>query len=79
MWSKGRSGTERLEKFFSISLCDDTLENRYKTNFHLMYHQKFSLEELENMIPFEREIYLMLLNEQIRKENEEMQKAAQRK
>jgi hypothetical protein len=44
-----------------------------------MYHQKFSLEELENMIPFEREIYLMLLNEQIRKENEEMQKAAQRK
>jgi hypothetical protein len=39
-----------------------------------MYFQKFSLEELENMIPFEREIYLLLLNEQIRKENEELEK-----
>jgi hypothetical protein len=39
-----------------------------------MYHHKFSLEELENMIPFEREIYLMLLTEQIKKENEEIEK-----
>ena len=79
MRKKGRSSAERFEKFFSVSLCDETLENRYKTNFHLMYYQKFSLEELENMIPFEREIYLLLLNEQIRRENEEMQKASQRK
>jgi len=39
-----------------------------------MYHHKFSLEELENMIPFEREIYLMLLTDQIKKENEEIEK-----
>jgi len=35
-----------------------------------MYHHKFSLEELENMIPFERDIYLAMLIEQIKKENE---------
>jgi hypothetical protein len=39
-----------------------------------MYHHKMSLEELENMIPFEREIYLSLLTEQIKKENEEIEK-----
>lgn len=35
-----------------------------------MYHYKFSLTELDNMLPFEREIYLTLLSEQIKKENE---------
>ena len=43
-----------------------------------MYHQKFSLEELENMIPFERDVYLMLLTEQINRENDEI-KSLQRK
>ena len=44
-----------------------------------MYHQKFSLSELEEMIPFEREIYLMLLTEQIKKENEEIEKARKKR
>jgi len=34
-----------------------------------MYHFKYSLSELENMIPWEREIYLTLLNAQIEEEN----------
>lgn len=37
-----------------------------------MYYQKFSLTELEDMIPYEREIYLILLAEQLKKENEQM-------
>jgi hypothetical protein len=40
-----------------------------------MYHQKLSLEELENMIPFERDIYIMLLNDELRKEKEAYEKA----
>ena len=39
-----------------------------------MYHQKFSLTELEEMIPFEREFYLILLNEELKRENEELEK-----
>lgn len=42
-----------------------------------MYHYKFSLTELENMIPFEREIYLMLLTDQLRRENEQLKKQGQ--
>jgi len=39
-----------------------------------MQHHKYSLAELENMIPWEREIYLGLLAEHIKKENEKIEK-----
>ena len=37
----------------------------------MMQHHNYSLAELENMIPWEREIYIGLLMEFIKKENEE--------
>tara|TARA_B100001079_G_scaffold256319_1_gene252696 strand:+ start:372 stop:557 length:186 start_codon:yes stop_codon:yes gene_type:complete len=39
----------------------DSLENYYKTNFALMQHHKYSLTELEDMIPWERDVYVNLL------------------
>jgi len=39
-----------------------------------MQHHKYSLTELDNMIPFEREIYLGLLEQFIRDENERVEK-----
>ena len=42
-------------------LHHNSLENYYKTNFSLMQHHKYSLNEIENMIPFERDIYVNLL------------------
>ena len=44
----------------------------YNTNFSLMQHHKYSLSELENMIPWEREIYLSLLVKHIQEENERL-------
>jgi len=35
-----------------------------------MQHHKYSLTELENMIPWEREVYISLLIEHIKNENE---------
>jgi len=35
-----------------------------------MQHHKYSLTELDNMIPFEREIYVNLLMKWIKEENE---------
>ena len=35
-----------------------------------MQHHKYSLTELENMIPWEREVYVTLLIEYIKEENE---------
>tara|TARA_B100000780_G_C20698648_1_gene277782 strand:+ start:388 stop:519 length:132 start_codon:yes stop_codon:yes gene_type:complete len=39
-----------------------------------MQHHKYSLEELDNMIPFEREIYIGLLSQYIKEENERIEK-----
>jgi len=36
----------------------------------MMQHHKYSLTELENMIPWEREVYVTLLIEYIKEENE---------
>ena len=45
------------------------LESYFKINFSLMQHHKYSLTEIENMIPWERDIYLGLLNQYIEEEN----------
>tara|TARA_B100000085_G_scaffold10928_1_gene9439 strand:+ start:558 stop:686 length:129 start_codon:yes stop_codon:yes gene_type:complete len=37
-----------------------------------MQHHKYSLSELDNMIPFEREIYVIMLIEHIKEENERL-------
>ena len=42
-----------------------------------MQHHKYSLTELENMMPWEREIYIGLLMEWIREENERIKKEQQ--
>ena len=42
------------------------------TNFSLMQHHKYSLTELENMLPWEREIYVEMLITWIREEKERM-------
>ncbi len=34
-----------------------------------MQHHKYSLTELENMIPWEREVYISLLKQHIEEEN----------
>jgi hypothetical protein len=45
-----------------------------------MQYHKYSLSDIENMLPWEREIYLMLLIEHIREENERMrEQVAQRR
>ena len=53
-----------------MALSHDSLENYYKTNFALMQHHKYSLTELDSMMPWEREIYVMLLSQYIEEENE---------
>jgi hypothetical protein len=51
-------------------LGHDKLMNHYKTNFALMQHHKYSLAELEGMIPWERFIYIDLLKEYIAEQDQ---------
>jgi hypothetical protein len=52
---------------------NDSLANYYKTNFALMQHHKYDIDSLENMIPFERDLYVMLLAQHIEEENDKIQ------
>tara|TARA_Y100000356_G_C11202870_1_gene258773 strand:- start:283 stop:489 length:207 start_codon:yes stop_codon:yes gene_type:complete len=57
----------------------NTLSNYYQLNFQLMQHHKYSLTEIENMLPFEKDIYVTMLISHIEEENKkqeaEMQKS----
>jgi hypothetical protein len=39
----------------------------------LVQHHKYSLADIENMMPFEREIYLMMLSQHVTEENQLLQ------
>tara|TARA_A100001388_G_scaffold90067_1_gene65184 strand:+ start:1453 stop:1614 length:162 start_codon:yes stop_codon:yes gene_type:complete len=39
--------------------------NYFQTNFLMMQHFNYSLSELEEMLPWEREVYLIMLNEHL--------------
>ena len=49
------------------------LESYFKLNFALMQHHKYSLTELENMIPWERDVYVNLLLAHIAEEERRQQ------
>ena len=44
------------------------LENYFRLNFALMQYHKYSLTELENMMPWERDIYVGLLQAHLEEE-----------
>ena len=47
--------------------------NMFETNFALMQHHKYSLTELENMMPWERDVYVNLLMRYLREEEARQQ------
>jgi hypothetical protein len=54
------------------------LEGYYKTNFALMQHHKYSLSEIENMMPWERQVYTSLLMQHL-EQLKQAQEAAKQK
>ncbi len=53
-----------------MSLSHESIVNYYTTNFQMMQHHKYSLSELETMIPWEREIYIKMLLNHLEEEKE---------
>jgi len=45
-----------------------SLESYYETNFSLIHHHKWSLTEIENLIPWERDVYVTMLSEHLQEE-----------
>tara|TARA_B100000287_G_scaffold73803_1_gene65495 strand:+ start:4978 stop:5163 length:186 start_codon:yes stop_codon:yes gene_type:complete len=55
-----------------------SLESYYKINFALMQYHKYSLTEIENLIPWERDIYVGLLQQHLEDERLKQQQAKNR-
>lgn len=51
----------------------DKLHNVFKTNFALMQHHHWNLEYLEQMMPWERYIYIELLQQHLDELEKEQQ------
>ena len=50
-------------------MAHTNIESYFRINFALMQHHKYSLTELENMIPWEKDVYLAFLQQYIEEEN----------
>jgi len=56
-----------------INLSHDTLVNYYQVNFQLLNNFNYSLSDVEEMLPWEREIYLTMLIEDLKEKRERAQ------
>ena len=54
------------------------LESYYRLNFALMQYHKYSLTEIENMIPWERDIYVGLLQQHLEEERLKQEQQARK-
>jgi len=52
-------------------MMHDNLGNMLQTNFQLMEHHNYALSDIENMLPWERQVYIGLVVEHTKKQNEE--------
>tara|TARA_B100001287_G_C22585704_1_gene483145 strand:+ start:776 stop:940 length:165 start_codon:yes stop_codon:yes gene_type:complete len=46
------------------------LEGYYKLNFALIQYHKYSLTEIESLIPWERDVYVSLLQQHLEEEEQ---------
>lgn len=46
----------------------------FRTNFAMMQHHNYSLAEIENMVPWERDIYVALLMQYVEEQNDHLQR-----
>jgi len=54
-------------------MIHNNISNYYKVIFALVQHHKYSISEIENLIPFERDLYVEMLIEHIEEQRERQQ------
>jgi hypothetical protein len=51
---------------------EGSLEQYYKLNFGLLYHHKIMPEVFDNMVPWEKDLYIKMLIAKVSEENEKL-------
>ena len=57
-----------------MGLSHNDLENYYSVVFALAQHHHYSINEIEDLIPFERDIYVEMLEQYLKKQKEMLEK-----
>lgn len=70
MWPYRRNQINRNTRFFLISLSTDTLYNYYRIMFELEHDHHLDATRLENMLPWEFEVQVSLLMENLKRKAE---------
>lgn len=54
-------------------MIHNNLPNYYRVIFALAQHHKYSISEIENLIPFERDLYVDMLLEYLEEEKQKQE------
>jgi len=60
--------------YYFLYLSHDSLENYYRVNYQLLQNFQYSLTEIDLMMPWEREIYLTMLIQDLKEKNDQAQR-----
>jgi hypothetical protein len=55
-------------------MAHSSFEDYIQLNFAMSKHHGFNVDTLENMMPFEREAYIMMMMNYVREENERLKR-----
>ena len=67
-----------LSIFFYLSIGYDSLKNYFETNFSLWKHYQMDLAYLDNLLPWEKDAYVIMLLNWIDKEKLRLQQQVRR-
>jgi hypothetical protein len=56
-------------------MINDSIEEYYRMNFNMKEYYKYSIPEIEQMLPWERVIYIMQIKELDKKREQESKNA----
>jgi hypothetical protein len=60
-------------------LGHNSLENFYQTEFGMVQHHKYSLTEIENLMPYELDLFVMLLVKHLKEQEDILNQRKQNK
>ena len=63
---------EGLSSFSPSKLMHTSLMNYYQTNFALIHHHKWQIDHIENLMPWEKDIYISMLVDFLKEEEKRM-------
>jgi hypothetical protein len=58
------------QRFFYLTFRNGSLKIYYNNMFTLTHQYKYTLTELENMLPWERDMYISMVNSWVKEETE---------